>query len=89
MDFWDLFWLFFIFIPITVLWLTAVWDCIGRPDLSGWKKAGWMLAAIVFPVLGSMAYVIFRPPEYEIAMVRRDREEKMAAQFNRTQAGTP
>ena len=50
MDFWDLFWLFFIFIPITVLWVAVIIDAIGRPDISGWKKAAWVVAAIVFPV---------------------------------------
>jgi hypothetical protein len=46
-------------IPLTILWVTCVLDLIfKRHDLSGWGRAAWV-AAIIFPALGSLAYVAF------------------------------
>lgn len=60
MGFWDAFLLLAIFIPLTILWLTCVLDLIfKRHDLSGWGRAAWVAAIIVFPAIGSLAYVAF------------------------------
>jgi hypothetical protein len=60
MDFWDLFILFAVFIPLTILWFTCIIDVIfRRHDLSGWARAAWVIAIIVFPALGSLGYIAF------------------------------
>jgi hypothetical protein len=56
--FWDLFWLFAVFIPLTILWITCVVDIVfKRHDLSGLARAAWVLLIIVLPVIGSLAYL--------------------------------
>lgn len=60
MTFWDLFWLFAIFIPLTILWITCVMDIIfKRHDLSGLTRAAWVLLIIVLPAFGALAYLAF------------------------------
>jgi hypothetical protein len=88
-DFWDLFWLFFIFIPITVLWVAVIIDCIGRPDIAGWKKAAWVIAAIAFPILGCIAYVIFRPSAWEIDMAQREKIAERNRRIADLESGVP
>jgi hypothetical protein len=56
---------------LTMLWffLFAVWmyllfivvtDIFRSSDLSGWGKAGWLAAVIVFPLVGILFYAAFR-----------------------------
>ena len=60
MTFWDLFWLFAIFIPLTILWITCVIDItFKRHDLPGVKRAAWVLLIIILPAVGSLAYLAF------------------------------
>lgn len=59
--FWDVFLLFFVFIPLLMLWFFCMIDVIRRLDLSGWAKALWVLAIIIFPWIGTLVYVIVRP----------------------------
>jgi hypothetical protein len=60
MDFWDLFILFAVFIPLTILWVTCIIDLLfKRHDLSGLARAAWVLGIIVFPALGSLGYIAF------------------------------
>ena len=61
--FWDVFFLFFIFIPLVMIWFFCILDVFRRLDLSGWGKAAWLVGIIVFPWLGSLAYLIFRPAD--------------------------
>jgi hypothetical protein len=53
---WAAFW-------ILVIWL-FVWlfgDVFRRRDLSGWGKAGWVLAIFFLPLLGALIYIGVRP----------------------------
>ena len=59
--FWDVFWLLIIFIPLTVLWIFSVVDVFRRDDLSGVARAVWLIVVFVFPLFGTLAYVIVRP----------------------------
>ena len=60
MDFWDAFLLLAVFIPLTILWATCIFDLIfRRHNLSGGARAAWIVAIIVFPALGSLAYIAF------------------------------
>lgn len=57
--------LMFIFIPLTLLWLFALIDIFGRPDVSGWGKAAWILVILVIPWLGALIYIATRPSDLE------------------------
>ena len=61
--FWDVMLLFFVWIPLLMLWFFCMFDVFGRRDLSGWGKALWILAIFIFPWIGALAYLIFRPWE--------------------------
>jgi hypothetical protein len=61
--FWNVFLLFFIWIPLIMLWFYSMIDIFGRRDLSGWGKALWLLFIVIFPWIGVIAYLIFRPRE--------------------------
>jgi hypothetical protein len=51
-----------IFVFIVWFWLliTVAADLFRRRDISGWIKAIWVIAWIVFPYLGVLAYLIFQ-----------------------------
>jgi uncharacterized RDD family membrane protein YckC len=55
--------LLFIFIPLVLLWAFALVDLFGRPDLSGWSKAIWLLVIILIPILGALIYIGTRPSQ--------------------------
>jgi hypothetical protein len=38
----------------------VVRDLIRDHKLSGWTKAGWLVAVVIFPILGSLVYLIAR-----------------------------
>lgn len=62
---WEVFWMsmlfFFIWVPVVLMWMFAIVDLFMRPDLSGWGKAGWLLAIVLLPILGTVLYFVFRP----------------------------
>jgi Phospholipase_D-nuclease N-terminal len=60
-DFWDVFWLLLIFIPLLLVWAFALIDIFKRDDMEGWQAALWALCVIVFPFIGTLVYLIFRP----------------------------
>jgi hypothetical protein len=51
-----------IFVFIVWFWLliTVAADLFRRHDLSGWIKAIWVIAWVVFPYFGVLAYLIFQ-----------------------------
>ena len=57
--------LLFIFIPLVLLWVFALIDLFGRPDLGGWGKAIWLLVIIIIPILGALIYIGTRPQNVE------------------------
>jgi hypothetical protein len=61
MEWWEFVIILAIFFPIMVLWLGCIIDAIGRPDLSGWMKAAWIVFILFVPLIGSLVYVITRP----------------------------
>ena len=42
-------------------WIFALIDLFGRVDLSGWGKAGWLLAIVLLPLVGVVIYLVMRP----------------------------
>jgi hypothetical protein len=51
-----------IFCFIVWFWLliTVAGDLFRRHDISGWIKALWVIAWVVFPYLGVLAYLVFQ-----------------------------
>jgi hypothetical protein len=69
-----------IFVFIVWFWLliTVAADLFRRHDISGWIKAVWVIAWIVFPYLGVLAYLIFQGrgmAERNARQVRQARDE--------------
>jgi hypothetical protein len=63
MRFWQVLWVLFIIVPLTVAWAFSVFDIFRRRDLPGWGKAAWFAAVIILPWLGTLLYLLFRPRE--------------------------
>jgi hypothetical protein len=63
--FWDVMLFFFIWIPLVMVWFFSMFDVFARRDLSGWGKALWLLAIVIFPWIGVLVYMIFRPSTEE------------------------
>jgi hypothetical protein len=61
--FWDVMFLFFIWIPLVMIWFFAIFDVFARRDLTGWSKALWLLAIIIIPWFGTLVYLLVRPRE--------------------------
>lgn len=60
----DVFWYSILFF----FWILAIWifiailsDVIRRDDLSGGKKAVWIVFMVIVPFLGCLTYIIVRP----------------------------
>jgi hypothetical protein len=51
-----------IFVFIIWFWLliTVASDLFRRHDISGWGKAAWVIAAVIFPYIAVLAYLIFQ-----------------------------
>ena len=48
---------------VMVIIIRCLLDNFARSDHSGWAKAGWTLLIVVFPLLGSLIYMIARPAD--------------------------
>jgi hypothetical protein len=55
----DLLWLFLFVIWIWLL-IVVFSDLFRSDDLSGWAKAAWVIAIVIFPYLGVLVYLIAR-----------------------------
>ena len=67
MDFWGVFWMLAIWIPLILLWGFTLVDLFSS-DHSGIAKALWAIGIIFLPIIGVILYFIFRPkddPSYE------------------------
>jgi hypothetical protein len=79
MDFWDIFWLLIIFIPLLMIWGFALVDIFRRDDMPGWLKALWVIVVILAPFFGTLIYLIFRRPGATPA--ERDMMDKANKEF--------
>jgi len=59
--FWDMFFVLLIWVPLAVLWASALIDIFQRPDIGGWSKALWVTCVLVVPFLGALIYMGARP----------------------------
>jgi hypothetical protein len=61
MTFWNFFLLLLIYVPLLLLWGTALVDIFQRDDLSGGRKALWVVVVLVLPLFGTLIYLVSRP----------------------------
>lgn len=73
--FWTVLWLFFLFMFIWVF-VALVSDIFRDHELSGWGKAGWIILLVLFPLVGSLIYLIVRGG----GMAERSAKQAQAAQ---------
>src|SRR5580658_7825625 len=52
-------WFFLFFVEIWLM-ISIFIDIFRSHDLKGWAKAAWVLFVIIFPLIGILAYFIFR-----------------------------
>jgi hypothetical protein len=68
--FWDVIWssfiVFFVVIPLIMLWVFALADLFIRHDIR-WGKVLWLLFIVFVPIFGAIIYLLVRPPEADIA----------------------
>ena len=60
----DVFWysiLFFFWIMAIWIFIALISDVIRRDDLSGGKKAVWIVFMVIVPFIGCLTYIIVRP----------------------------
>ena len=60
----DVFWysiLFFFWILAIWIFIVIISDVIRRDDLSGGKKAVWIIFMVLLPFIGCLTYIIVRP----------------------------
>jgi uncharacterized membrane protein YhaH (DUF805 family) len=79
-----------IFFLIVLLWIliTILSDLFNDHELSGWSKALWVLVLILIPMLGSLAYLIFRGHGMRERAVKHQAEVKQHFdQYIRSTAG--
>lgn len=63
MSFWDFFWLLvwsFFFVAYLMVLFQVLGDLFRDHEMSGWLKAVWVIALIVFPFLALLIYMIAR-----------------------------
>ncbi len=69
--FWDVIWasfiVFFVVIPLAMLWVFALVDLFIRPDMR-WGKVLWLIFIVFVPVFGAIIYLLVRPQEADIAL---------------------
>ena len=42
-------------------WIGAIFDMYRRADMTGIQMAIWVVIIVIFPALGLIAYILFRP----------------------------
>lgn len=61
-NFWDVFFLMLIYVPLLLIWGFSIFDIFRRDDLSGGWKALWFVVVLLIPFLGTLVYLLTRPP---------------------------
>ena len=82
MNFGDFFWLLiwtFVFVMYLMILFQIIGDLFRDRDLSGWWKALWVIALIIFPFLTALIYLIARG---------RGMAERQAGEVRKAQAAT-
>lgn len=65
-------------------------DIFSDHDLSGWGKAGWTVLIIILPLIGVLAYLIFRGESMrKRQLARAEQNEKAFQTYVRSAASSP
>ncbi|KKL05484.1 hypothetical protein LCGC14_2605570 [marine sediment metagenome] len=68
--FWDVIWssfiIFFIFVPLIMLWAFALVDLFRRRGMSAISRVFWLLFIIFLPILGPLIYLLVRPADEQV-----------------------
>lgn len=70
---------FFLFLVEIWLAISIFIDIFRSHDLKGWVKASWIVLVLVLPIVGILAYLIFRGDEMRAHQVAASREQQQAA----------
>ncbi len=94
MGFWDVIWLMFSFVMFAayLMVLFLVFRDIFSDSLRpGWVKAVWVLAVLMFPLLGCLAYMLFYGQQMTIRQSARQdvAKDDMAEYIRRTANANP
>jgi len=83
-------WFFLFFIEVW-LSISIFIDIFRSHDLKGWAKAAWIILVIVFPLVGILAYFIFRGNEMRAHQIQasRDQESFVRGYIQQAAAGGP
>jgi hypothetical protein len=81
---------FFLFMLAAFVWLfiVVVRDLFRTRELSGWAKAGWLVGLIVFPLIGSLVYIVARGLTVGTAEDAAARAQLSQTEFERYARGT-
>lgn len=83
MTIWELALLFFVFIPMAILWFRTMMDIFDRRDLSGVKKGLWLAAVVAVPLIGVLAYLFTRPvTEQDLERYAAHEQQKVIAGYS-------
>ncbi len=65
--FWDVIWasfiVFFVFIPLIMLWTFALVDLFTRRGTPAIVRVLWLIFIVFFPIFGALVYVLVRGPD--------------------------
>jgi uncharacterized membrane protein YcjF (UPF0283 family) len=91
---WEVIWtsfVIFIWISVLIIFVNVIVDVFRSDDLSGWGKAGWLIALVVLPFLGLLIYVITRGPGMSQRAVRQqlERADSIREAMGASAAGDP
>jgi hypothetical protein len=91
-SFWDVFWLMawaFLFITYLMVLLQVILDIFRDRSLSGWARAGWLIALFIAPPLTALIYLIARGRGMGQRQQQVAEESRAAAEeYVRSLAGT-
>ncbi|MDR7255045.1 hypothetical protein J2X46_004047 [Nocardioides sp. BE266] len=56
--FWHAVWIAIVVIPVTLLWISALFHIIVNSSLPGWSRALWVIVIFLLPILGALVYLV-------------------------------
>jgi hypothetical protein len=68
-------WFFLFFVEIWLM-ISIFIDIFRSHDLKGWAKAAWVILVIIFPLVGILAYLIFRGDKMRAHQVQATIDEE-------------
>ena len=57
--FWHVLLVCLVVIPVAIMWFAIAYELFTRRDLRWWQRGGWLIAILVFPLLGSLVYLAY------------------------------